>query len=271
MAIDQSLVSKGRSQPRYAVAQQGKVSVALAKKYEAELAGNGWSAADTTALAADVGTLETTCGAQYQAKDAAKAATAVESTSAEGAMGYIRILVRALPRVIRENPSLGVSVRSFAGAGELRGSSPAIARYLVSMRPLVVKLSAQLTPYFGGKDPVALLDGVKTSLDTADTAQETARKTSPQQTAAAYEITGKVLRQLEDLNRAGKSAFEGNPSLQRMFNKDLIERARRRRAPAAETPAESTPENDTTSASAATPAAATPTAATSATATKPAA
>jgi len=41
---------------------------------------------------------------------------------------------------------------------------------------------------------------------------------------------GKVLEQIEDLNRAGKSAFDGDAATRGKFNKDILLRARKERA-----------------------------------------
>jgi hypothetical protein len=41
---------------------------------------------------------------------------------------------------------------------------------------------------------------------------------------------GTVLEQIEDLNRAGKSAFDGDAATRGKFNKDILLRARKERA-----------------------------------------
>lgn len=54
-----------------------------------------------------------------------------------------------------------------------------------------------------------------------DTDQETVQ--------ALHEAMGRVLEDIEDLIRAGKSAFDGKATMAAKFNKDLILRARRRK------------------------------------------
>lgn len=68
---------------------------------------------------------------------------------------------------------------------------------------------------------------MKGALDQADTTQETARKDAPGETLALYEVMGKVLEQIEDLNRAGKSAFDGDAATRGKLNKDILLRARK--------------------------------------------
>jgi len=75
-----------------------------------------------------------------------------------------------------------------------------------------------------------LLDAVKDALDKADTTQELARKDAPGETLALYEVMGKVLEQIEDLNRAGKSAFDGDAATRAKFNKDILLRSRKEQA-----------------------------------------
>ena len=41
---------------------------------------------------------------------------------------------------------------------------------------------------------------------------------------------GKVLEQIEDLNRAGKNAFDGDAATRGKFNKDILLRARKAQA-----------------------------------------
>ncbi|MFO0756302.1 MAG: hypothetical protein U0359_07405 [Byssovorax sp.] len=61
-----------------------------------------------------------------------------------------------------------------------------------------------------------------------------ARKHAPEQTQVLYEHMGRVLEEIEDMNRAGRSAFEGNAAVAASFNKDLLLRGRRKRKSAEE-------------------------------------
>ncbi len=120
-----------------------------------------------------------------------------------------------------------MSERSFEAGEALRRSTPKISKYLATIRPAVVALDPALAKHFKGQKASEVLDQVKGALDSADTAQEIARKNAPDRTLALHEVMGRVLEQIEDLNRAGKSAFDRDPSIAAKFNKDVLLRARR--------------------------------------------
>lgn len=52
----------------------------------------------------------------------------------------------------------------------------------------------------------------------------------PAETLAVYEKKGRLLEQIEDLNRAGKSVFDGQADKIALFNKDILMRARKTKA-----------------------------------------
>jgi hypothetical protein len=153
-----------------------------------------------------------------------------ESEAIDRAKAYIRKLRNALPRALREAPALGVVAASFHAGEGLGRSTPKIAKYLAAIRPAVVTLDAALMTHFKSETASKLLDAVKDALDKADTTQELARKDAPGETLALYEVMGKVLDQIEDLNRAGKSAFDGEAVTRAKFNKDILLRARKEQA-----------------------------------------
>lgn len=114
--------------------------------------------------------------------------------------------------------------------GEVLGrSTPKISKYLAAIRPGVETLDLALQSHFKGQKATVELDAVKDALGHADTAQELACKNAPLNTLALYEVMGKVLEQIEDLNRAGKSAFDGDAATRGKFNKDILLRARKAR------------------------------------------
>jgi hypothetical protein len=230
MALDDRLAKKGKDEPRDGLAQQGKVHVGLAQQYAAELDDNGWSATDTQALAVNVGKIEQAAGGQAAAYDHAGHSSTAESHAVDSAKAYVRKLRNALPRALRESPSLEVTAASFHAGETLGRSTPKISKYLAAIRPAVVTLDAALKPHFKSETASHLLDAVKSALDKADTTQELARKDAPGETLALYEVMGKVVEQIEDLNRAGKNAFDGDAATRAKFNKDILLRARKERA-----------------------------------------
>lgn len=230
MTLDMRLVAKGRREPRDGLAQQGKIQVGLAHQYQAELDDAGWPPEDTGALAANVALLEAAAGTQSKAYDNASHTSTGERQAIAASKTYIRRLRNALPRALREAQAPSVTIESFHVGETLGQSTPKISKYLAAIRPAVVTLDPALAKHFKGKTASSELDAVKTALDQADTAQELARKNAPGETLALYEVMGKVLEQIEDLNRAGKTAFDGDAATRAKFNKDILLRARKSQA-----------------------------------------
>lgn len=227
MALDQRLVAKGRGEPRGALAQEGKVHVALAKQYAVELEDAGWPVGDTKDLEDNVALVDVAMGSQSEAWEGASGATSEEQAQIDKSKAFIRRLRNALPRALRESPGAGVTVKSFEVGETLDRSTPRISSYLSKIRPSVVKLDGALAKAFKGQNASEVLDKVKAALDGADTAQEVALKNAPDHTLALYEAMGKVLEQIEDMNRAAKTAFDGDAKTTAKFNKDILLRGRK--------------------------------------------
>ena len=227
MTLDHRLVAKGRTEPRAGLAQQGKVHVGLAKHHAVELAEAGWAPDDTTSLEASVAKLELAVGSQAKAYDHAGDTSSGESHAIDDAKSFIRRLRNALPRALRETPSAGVTLESFHAGLTLGRSTPKISKYLAEIRPGVATLDTALAKHFKGQLASIELDALKTALDHADTAQELARVHAPGETLSLYEVMGQVLEQIEDLNRAGKIAFDADAATRAKFNKDILLRARK--------------------------------------------
>jgi hypothetical protein len=227
MSLDIRLIAKGKNEPRAGVMQQGRFHVGLAHQYAAELDAAGWSPDDAISFVANVTKLDVAAGSQAKAYDDASDNVTSEARAIDAAKGFLRRLRNALPRALRETPSASVTLDSFHVGETLGRSTPKIAKFLARIRPAVVTLDPALKKYFKGNDASAELDTVKTALDQADTTQELSRKQAPVETLAVYEAMGKVLEQIEDMNRAGKSAFDGDAATRGKFNKDILLRARK--------------------------------------------
>ncbi len=89
-------------------------------------------------------------------------------------------------------------------------SSKRISAYLTKIRPAVLALDEDLEGYFGDVLPSTTLDSLKTALDTASAERAAVLDELPQATQEVYEVKGRVLELIEDLNRAGKGAFDGD-------------------------------------------------------------
>lgn len=228
MAIDERLAKKGTNEPREGPAQQGKVSLELAKAHAVDLAVNGWSADDTTAFEAHVVWLDSNVAKQPDEKGGAGAASTGEQTAIDAAKTFVRRLRNALPRALRETKA-AVAPEAFHAGVTLGRSTPKLSGFLTRIRPAVLALDADLAKHFGGQSAVAQLDAVKLGLDTADAAQEVALSSLPEATQKVYEAKGRVLEAIEDLNRAGKTAYDGNTVVAAKFNKDVLLRVRKAR------------------------------------------
>jgi hypothetical protein len=238
MKIDERLARKGRNEPRVGLMQEGKVHVGLAKQFAADLADNGWSSDDTLALESHVATLDSTVSAQAEAKLMASAALQAETDSIDGSKAFVRKLRNALPRALREAEEPGLAMSTFAPGGTLKRSAPKLSSYLTRIQPAVAKLDSHLTKAFAGNKASDVLAAMKTALDGASVTQEIAWKTLPKETLLVCETKGRVLEAIEDLNRAAKSAFDKQPETAALFNKDVLDRARRERKKKAKTQAQ---------------------------------
>jgi hypothetical protein len=74
------------------------------------------------------------------------------------------------------------------------------------------------------------MSGWRSSMRPSSATAELARNNAPDETLALYGVMGKVLEEIEDLNRAGKIAFDGDAAMRGKFNKDILLRARKGRA-----------------------------------------
>lgn len=229
MGLDLRLMRKGKKVPREGLVQQARVHLELAYRYAERLKRFGWTPADTDRLETGLHLLDNEMARQADERGLSREATRDENEAIDEAKALIRKLRFALPRVLRESSAPGVSAESFAVSTKLRRRTPHIVAYLIRIQPAVMRLDNDLAPFFGGALASELLQKAKERLALADTEQETLWAKLPQDTARVYEAKGLVLEMIEDLNRAGKSAFEGDRETAALFNKELIERGRGRR------------------------------------------
>jgi len=225
--IDERLARKGKGQPRRAVLQQARVLLGLIPGHKTALEGHGWDDGDTTRFANNITVAETTLGGRADVSNDSDNKTKGEQAALDVVKAYLRRLRLALPRVLRDNAALGVTMAQFAVDEPLQRSTPRTVAYLIQIRAAVEKLDEPLKKHFGGKKASAELNAVKTALEEADTDQESAQTLGPVETQKLNEVIGRLLEDIEDIIRAGKSAFEGQATIAAQFNKDLILRARR--------------------------------------------
>jgi len=229
MGTDYRLVKKGMREPREGLIAQGHYSLALAIRHETELAQHGWFPTDTERLRTNLAFLESAVAKQADERGIAREKTREQEAAVDDAKVFIRRLRYALPKVLRNTSTPNVSHESFATMGTLGRSPALIAAYLTRITPAVERLDAELAPFFGGARPAEILADVRTRLVEANTEQELQLASLPAETLRVYEAKGRLLEDIEDLNRAGRSAFDGNAEMAAPFNKDLILRERKKR------------------------------------------
>ena len=118
--------------------------------------------------------------------------------------------------------------------GVIGSSTPKLVTFLKENRNLVARFDAKLTPYNGGKSPLAQLDQLVLELDEKQGNQNAAQVVLPAATFELRVLKGQLLEMIEDLNRIGRVAFYGRAEIAGKFNKDILLRARRPRGKAGE-------------------------------------
>ena len=221
MSVNMRLAAKGKGEPREGLVQQGKAHILLARHYAEALIESGWSDEDTVALEKDVAMLESMSTSQADERSANGDEAALGEAKA-----FLRRLRNALPRALRESTA-GVNAEVFEISSALGRSTPKISEYLARIRPTLEAMDDDLAKYFGGRKATHVVDSVKSALDKAGSAQDLALASLPEATLVLYEVKGRVLQRIEDLNRAGRIAFEGQAETVGKFNKDVLLRARR--------------------------------------------
>jgi hypothetical protein len=227
MAIDMRLVRKGKSEPITGLVRQGEAHVALGKQYAEALIESGWASEDTAELEKNVALLKSKRLPGGGADD--DNVVDHEATAVGDAKIFIRRLHNALPRALRETTAAEVSPDVFESGERLGRSVKTISAYLTKIRSSVEKLDGDLMRHFGGKKASEALDKVSDALTTV-TEEDGAQGTDTEETLSYYELKGRVLEGIEDLNRAGRIAFEGQGEVVGKFNKDILLRARRERS-----------------------------------------
>ncbi len=235
--INMDLVNKGKPEPREGLRDQGLVSSALAEKYEPELIASGWEKGETEELMTLTQTLGSQAAAKAEAARESKKSTVDEGTAINSAKEVIGKIRLAAPIVLRKNPGSGLTLEAFQSGGSLGRSTPKITMYLEKIKPAVTVLDDKFKPFFGGNSAAALVSSAIKNLDTAQSTQEVSLATLPNETQKIYEIKGRVLTLIEELNRIAKIAFWNRTDLSAQFNKDVLNRARKeRKDPADENP-----------------------------------
>jgi hypothetical protein len=225
--LDMNLVKKGKKEPREGLRDEGVVHVGLGQKYEAELGACGWSAENTAQMGTLVEELGSGVAAQAEAKVSAKGKTGVEQAvkaQAKELIGKVRL---GASIVLTDATAPGVTKESFEAGHALGQSTPKIAMYLEKIQPAVEKLDDRLLKFFNGQKASEMIAQVRKNLDAAQAVQEVETSSLPTETQKVYETKGKLLKQIEEMNKIGKMAFWGQNDIAGLFSKDVLNRARK--------------------------------------------
>ncbi|MCK9462254.1 MAG: hypothetical protein M0R80_21720 [Proteobacteria bacterium] len=227
--LDMNLVKKGMKEPREGLRDQGVVSAGLARNHAAALAACGWTADATAEIDALVEALGSKVAQQAEARIAAKGTTADERAARAAAKELIGKVRLGASIVLGREKVPGVTLESFEAGHALGQSTPKIAMYLEKVAPAVEAIDERLMPFFGGEKASLLMKAARASLDGSQATQEVSVATVPRETQEIYEIKGRLLKRIEELNKVGKIAFYGQNDIMGQFNKDVLNRSRKSR------------------------------------------
>ncbi|MBU1239078.1 hypothetical protein KKF84_04195 [Myxococcota bacterium] len=233
--VNDRLVAKGRNHSITTLAQLGRIAVGNASAHPDELDSFGWTSAQTEQLGSDIEALLATAAAKSEAKTNSKHLTETESVAKVQAKSLIRRVRKAIKLLSRDGDVESLASRDFSVGTELR-TTPGIMMYLERIIPLVARLDSGMERFFQGQKASELLARAATALAEADTRQETARQSLPADTVAVYELKGRILDQVEELNTIASMAFDGQAHLRSKFNKDLLLRGINHRSPTPDSP-----------------------------------
>lgn len=229
--LNAKYVKKGRSANLVGLRRQWKVSRKHAQTHALRLKGAGWLAEDTARLAADGGELDSERSTLLEKRTRSKARTRTEAQKRQEAKRVIRVVRNALPSVVKnlEEEEAKAITEQFLVGGKLGNSTALISAYLARIAGPLKELDGAFARFNNEKSLYAELTAIAAELDAADTEQEAGLDELPAETLAFYELKGRVLDAIEELNRLAKNAFDGEAELIGLFNKDLLLDATRRR------------------------------------------
>ena len=239
--LDLDLVKKGMSEPREGVRDEGVVHIGLGQKYAVEMAACGWAEENTTEIETLVESLGSHVAEQAEARVVSKGTTSNEGSSRASAKALIGKVRLGASIVLSKTKVPNVTKESFEAGHTLGQSTPKIAMYLEKVPPAVKAIDDQLMPYFGGEKASEMIAAARSNLDVAQATQEVTVSSLPRETQEIYEAMGRLLRQIEEMNKVGKITFYGQGDIMGQFNKDVLNRARKSRKKDPPPPSTGTP------------------------------
>lgn len=230
MSHDMRLVMKGKTEPYQGLIEQGRYQVLLAEQLSQELAEHNWRPEQTAEMKAEIAALDSEKFRQLDERSRAKETTRNEGEAIAESKKLITRVRNLARQVVRKNPDAGVLESEFHANGPLGRSASRISEYLGRLRVVAAKLDTAFAPYFKQALLSKLIDEARAKLDAASATQEVDLAALPEDTAAVYERKGRLLEHIEDLNAIARNAFFDDPMTRAKFNKDILNRSRRKRA-----------------------------------------
>lgn len=227
--FDANLVAKGQRVPFLGLLEQGRYHVKLGTKHHRRLGTAGWRRERPQEIADLIERLEGLHSEVLAARADSKKNRRREQRSVREAKSFKHNLVKAFAYLHSDGLVEPYAYEIVQKIGELRRSTPRISAYLADARPQVIKYDRLLSPFFPGQSSVALLDAVKGEVDTADGTQEEAHAILPLETLKIYEVKRRILTLIERMNRRTRIAFQMQPHILALLNKDRIRRAKKTR------------------------------------------
>jgi hypothetical protein len=227
--MDQDLIEKGMREPREGLRDEAMAHVGIGRKYPTELLAVGWSSERTDEIEALAASLGSRVAQQAEAKAEAHAQTATERAAVANAKDLIGKTRLGVSLPVSSGRAPATAKEKLEAGHALRQSTPKIAMYLEKILPTVASLDDQLAIYFGGERPSTLLASARSALDAAEQTQEGQKGSVPRETLEIYEAKGLLLCRIEEMNKVGKIAFYGQSDVAGLFNKDVLNRARKTR------------------------------------------
>lgn len=231
------LAAKGAGDPVKAVLQQAHATSANAHaRLDAPELQDMPMREKVAALDAQTAVVEGMVGSTEAKKEESRAATRAENGAFAKSKTFKRQLIQFAPMALRDQKITDLGADAFAVRGSIGDSTPKMLEYLGRIEPVVERLDAGLTPYFRKVSPLKTLKDLRVELAKADGKQEAKASALPEATVAFRAAKGLLLQLIEDVNRIGRAAFDGQAEIAATFNKDLLLRGRRRASEPAEAP-----------------------------------
>lgn len=238
LSVRERRIQKGSKVSLEPLRQQGTLAIELSQEKLWKLARLGWEQLRHGRLSDLHELLGTARFVQLEQRFGATEATRLQNQTLSEAKVFKRDVDASTTTLFQNNDDLPVEPKDFAVGSIRLGRSPtAYASYFDKIGPALARVDSLLAPYFNGESPSNKASDLAIRLRQVDADQEGKLDALPADTQELYALKGELLDLIEELNRAGRRAEEGNAAERARFNKDLILAARRKKKQGEEKPA----------------------------------